>query len=158
MLEWYHMVLLLTAAAAIVFAWEVPRAAAWVALGAALYALSAMWHNMGWPYATAFGAGTNFVMIAFLWAYADQKWELRLWNFYHLMLVVDLLYMAGFIRDHFVFAVTLEVINLVALLFIIVTGLVERVSDGHPARYYHPGRANFFHRALYAPAKPIGRR
>lgn len=152
------MILLTAAFAAIVFAWNVPRAVAWTTMGGILYAVSAMYHNYSLPYATAFGAGTNFVMIGFLWAYADQKWEMRLWNFYHLMLVVDLLFIAGFIREKFVFAVTLEIINLVAVLFILGTGLAERLSDGNPARHYNPGRAGFINRALFAPAKPIGRR
>lgn len=151
------MILLVCALAALIFAWNVPRAPLYIVMGAALYAASAAWHNMDWPYATAFGAGTNFVMIFFLWANADQKWELRVWNFYHLMLVVDLLYMAGFIRDRFIFAASLELINLVLLLFIVGTGLAQRLTDGNPARDFGARRTGFVHRTLFAPARPIGR-
>lgn len=149
MLEWYHWTLIGAAALAALSAWHVPRAVFWIAIGAFFYVVSAMWHVYGFPYATAFGAGTNLVVCYLLWIFAEQRYEMRLWNFFHLMLVVDLLYIVGTIRDQITFAITLEVINLVALLFIMLTGIAERVN-GLSIRPSDTGWARFVHRALFA--------
>ncbi len=148
-MAWYHWTLIGAALIALVAAWNVPRAATWILLGAALYVASAMWHVWGYPHGVVFGAATNFMMIALFWQFADTRWEMRLWNFYHLMLLVDALFLFGVIRDQFMFAATLELINLFALAFITTTGAMERIgglSHG-PADL---GRAGGFHHALFA--------
>lgn len=149
-LEWYHWTLISAAIIAGALAWRVPRAVIWIGLGVASYVTSAMWHNAGWPYATQFGAATNLAICYLFWIFSNRRWEMRLWNFFHLMLVVDLLYMFGAIRDQFTFAVSLELINLSALIFIGVTGITERAGGGIRSWSAHPRRIGLVHRTLWA--------
>ena len=149
-LEWYHLVLLSAAAISAGLAWRVPRAVIWIGLGFASYVTSAMWHNAGWPYATVYGAATNLVICYLFWIFSNRRWEMRLWNFFHLMLVVELLYIFGAIRDQFTFAVTIELINLAALIFIGLTGIFDRVGGGIHSWVSHPRRSGFIYRALWA--------
>ncbi len=147
-MEWYHWTVIAAAAIAILLAWHVPRAPLWIALGAILYGISAAWHNAELPHALLFGAATNFAMILLLWLIADQKWEMRLWNFYHLMLLIDALYAFGVIREKLIFASSLEAVNLLALLFIGATGAADRIYvDNWRA---DNGFSGYLHRTLFA--------
>lgn len=148
-MEYYHWTLIGLAVVAAASAWNVPRAVFWVALGALFYVASAMWHNAGLPYPTIFGAATNLVVCYLLWIFADLRYEMRLWNFYHLMLVVDILYIFGWITSHLNFAIALEIINAVALLFITAAGIMERASAGN-LRSARGGWNRFVHSALFA--------
>jgi len=148
-MQWYHFTLISAAGIAAALAWNVPRAVQWIALGGILYVFSAMWHNYGFPYPTAFGAATNLIMCYLLWIYADQRWELRIWNAYHLMLVVDVLFIFGYIRSQYAFAVSLEIINLIALIFIAGIGIAERV-DGIRVGPSRLGWAGSLDRAVWA--------
>ncbi len=143
------MLLIAGAVLAIWSAWNVPRAVFWVALGAFLYAASAMWHNYGLPHGAFFGAGTNLFICLLMGIYADQKWEMRLWNFYHLMIVIDILFIFGFIQDKFIFAASLELVNLLALAFIIGTGAVERNAGIADGRFGNSG-VNSLYPALFS--------
>jgi hypothetical protein len=148
-MQYYHFTLIGLALLAIASAWNVPRAVLWIALGAVFYVASAMWHNAGFSYGAAFGAGTNLVMCYLFWIRAEQRYEMRFWNFYHLMLVVDLLYIFGWIKDHEHFAIALEIINAIALLFIIATGLMER-AYGISSGSARVRRNSLVYRALWA--------
>lgn len=149
-MEYYHWTLIGLAALAAISAWNVPRAVLWVALGAVFYVASAMWHNAGLPYATVFGAATNLIVCYLLWIFADLRYEMRLWNAYHAMLVVDILYIFGWINSHINFAIALEIINGVALLFITATGIMERARVGISIRASGGGWNRFVHSALFA--------
>lgn len=155
-LPWYHVALIATAASACVLAWHVPRAVLWLCLGALSYISSAWWHNAGLPYGAFYGAATNLAICYALWIYADQRWEMRLWNCFHLMLVVDILYLAGFIKDHLIFAEALELINFVAMLFIAGTGIVER-ADGIRSGPHRGRWIDSFHRRLWTPRSMASR-
>jgi hypothetical protein len=144
-----HLILSTAAVIAAVLAWRIPRAIMWIGLGALSYVTSAWWHNAGLPYGTVYGAATNLAICYLFWIFAENRWEMRLWNFFHLMLVIDLLYIFGAIRDLFTFAVSLELINLAALLFICGVGIMERASGIYSRRSY-PGGSDFFYRALWA--------
>lgn len=155
-MQWYHFALIALAISSAVLAWNVPRAALWLSLGAASYVTSAMWHNHGLPYATFYGAVTNFAILAGMWIYADQRWEIRVWNCFHLMVLIDILYMAGFIKDRILFAEALELVNLAAILFVGTTGIVQRV-DGIFLGPYRSRWIDFFHRRLW-PARSMASR
>lgn len=146
---WYHWVLLSAATGAALLAWNVPRAVQWLCCGALSFVLSAMWHRAGWPYATAFGASTNLVICYLFWIFADQRWEMRLWNAFHAMLLVDLLYIFGAIGDHLTFAISLEFINLAAILLVAGTGIAERASGFH-SRPAHRRGTGFIYHTLWA--------
>lgn len=144
-----HLILGSAAVIAALLAWRIPRAVLWIGCGALSYITSAWWHNAGLPYGTVYGAATNLAICYAFWILADAKWEMRLWNFFHLMLVVDLLYIFGAIRDIFVFAVSLELINLAALIFIGGVGIMERVG-GVYSRRSRFGGSDLVYRALWA--------
>lgn len=149
-MEYYHWTLIGLAVLAAVSAWNVPRAVLWIAIGALFYVASAMWHNAGLPYATPFGAATNLVMCYLLWIFADQRWEMRFWNMFHLMLVIDILYIFRWIPSQEHFAIALEIINAIALLFITATGIMERASVGLPFRSAGNRWNRAVHSALWA--------
>lgn len=148
-MEWYHITLITAAIIAAGLAWSVPRAVIWIGLGAISYVVSAWWHNADLPYATQFGAATNLVICYLFWIWAEQKWELRLWNFFHLMLVIDMIYIFGFMTDKFLFAASLELVNLAALIFIGSVGILER-AGGHAAWAFGSRGDGFVYRTLWA--------
>lgn len=152
-MHWYQGVLLAGAVIATVLAWNVPRAVLWIALGALSFITSSWWHDAGLPYGAAFGGATNFAICLALYAWAQQRWELRVWNCYHLMLLIDILYLMGFIRSHYDFAVALEIANWLALLVIGAAGIAERAGHGMAFRPLGHSGAGFFSRALFAPRK-----
>lgn len=152
MLEWYHVTLIIMALAAGIAAWDVPRAVLWICLGALSYATSAWWHNMGFPYATLYGACTNFAICVLLAWLATTKYELWVFNAFILMLVIDALFVAGFIGSRFAFAVSLEIVNAAAMLLIMATGVSDRIArhEGQSVGDHHPGIAHLCNRALLA--------
>lgn len=128
MLEWYHWTLITLAIAAAVSAWHLQRAVLWISLGALSYVTSAWWHNAGLPYGAAYGMATNLAICFAIYGLAQQRWELRLWNAYHAMILLDILYLAGVIKTQLLFAVSLEVVNAAALFLIIGTGIMDRAG------------------------------
>lgn len=155
-LEWYHVTLIVMALVSGIAAWDVPRAVLWICLGALSYATSAWWHNMGLPYATVYGATTNFVICLLLAWLATTKYELWLFNAFILMLVIDALFVAGFISSRFTFAVSLEIVNAAAMLLVMATGISERIArhDGHSFGDHRPSFADYCNRALLKERTP----
>lgn len=148
-MAWYHAMMISAALFALVSSWQLPRARLWIGAGAFSYASSALWHNYGLPYPVYYGAATNLVLCYLLWIFAQQRYEMRVWNAVHLMLVLDLLYLTGFIRDKIAFAVSLEIVNLVALALISLTGIMERCHVTSWADRYTGWRA-LIYKSLWA--------
>lgn len=149
-MHWYQSLLLAGAVIAGYLAWNVPRAILWISLGALSFVASSWWHDAGLPYGAAFGAATNVFICFMLYAYALQRWEMRLWNVFHGMILIDLLYLSGVVRSHYDFAVALELANWLALLVIGATGISERASRGVPAGRHSVRSFGLVHRALWA--------
>lgn len=149
-MQWYHIGLIALAIGAAYAAWNVPRAKLWLILGALSFVASALWHNYGLPYPTPFGAATNLAICYAFWILAERRWEMRVWNCFHMMLIIDLLYISGAINDHYAFAVSLEIVNVVAILMIATTGIMERTGGmGMGFGLGRPGWINFVHRRLW---------
>lgn len=149
-MDWYFWALVVGAVVASLLSWNIPRAQLWISMLAASFALSSIWHGVGLPYGAAFGVATNLIISALLYWKADEEWEFRVWNCLHLMIVIDVLYMLGFIQSHFNYAVGLELANWLTLIVIGGRGASERVRGGHPARPDQHRRPSLLHRALYA--------
>lgn len=152
-MHWYQAALAIGAIVAVTLAWRVPRAGVWIGAGALSFIVSSAWNDFHLPYAAAFGAFTNLAVCFALYAYAKLKWEMRVWNCFHLMIVIDLLYLSGWIYSHYDYAVALELANWLALLIIGAAGVAERLGYGPAwafARRSRPGWAGAFHRRLYA--------
>jgi hypothetical protein len=152
-MHWYQAALLVGAAVTVVVAWNVPRAVFWVALGALSFVSSSWWHDAGLPYGAAFGALTNLAICLLLYAAAEQRWEMRLWNVFHLMIVIDVLSITGAIGSHYQFAVALELANWLGLSIIFTTGWLERAGrhGGIPDSGHRSGVLGALRRALWAP-------
>lgn len=127
---WYHTALMVGGLVALILAWNVPRAPLWLMLGALSFGSSYLYHIAELPYPAAFGAATNLAVCFALYALAQQKWELRVWNCFHLMIVIDLLYLSGAITSRYDFAVGLEIANWLALLIIGAAGVTGRAGYG----------------------------
>lgn len=149
-MHWYQTALAIGAVIACALAWDVPRAVMWISLGALSFVASSWWHDVGLPYGAAFGAGTNIGICFLLYAYAELRWEMRLWNVFHLMIVIDLLNLFGVVRSHYDYAVALELANWMALLLIGATGISERAGHGVSAGHFDPRRPGLVHRALWS--------
>lgn len=157
-MAWYHGTLLTLAVVAVVLAWRVPNAALFVALGVSSYVSSAMWHNAGFPYATLYGAFTNLAVCYVIYRFGmNVRWESKLMGCFVLMLLIDLLYVFGVIKSQYNFAVSLELVNAYALLLIGVTGIAQRMGNGH--RFSHPYRSFLasFNRSVLAERKQYPR-
>lgn len=147
---WYQAALLIGAAVVAWISWRVPRAVFWVALGVLSGVASAYWHDAGLPHGAAFGAFTNLAICFLLYALAEKRWEMRLWNVFHLMIVVDILYLAGAIRSHYQFAVALELANWLGLVVIGSAGILDRSPHaGTLARRARDWAPDFVYRALH---------
>lgn len=152
-MHWYHTALLIGALIAAGLAWHVPRAVTWVALGALSFIASGWWHDAGFSHGAAFGAFTNLLMCLALYAWAEQRWELRVWNVFHLMILIDILFLAGFIKNHYTFAVSIEVANWLAIFVIGAAGITDRARRGNSSRALGHGWAGAFDRALHEERK-----
>lgn len=152
-MAWYQALLVVGACTAGLLAWNVPRALMWIGMGALSFLASHWWHDAGLPYGAAFGAATNLAICYMLYAFAERRWEMRVWNCFHLMIVLDLMYMGGLIKSHYAFAVSLEIANWLALAVIGATGILERLRNGSPHHDLGWGWAGALHRALYEKRK-----
>lgn len=92
---WYQWGLIIGALIAFVLAYRVPRAGMWLGLGAASFVLSTAWVRFGLPHGAAIGAATNLVVCMFLYVYARRRWEMRVWNCFHVMITLDILFLAN---------------------------------------------------------------
>lgn len=149
-MPWYYQLLLGLALVATGLSYNLPRAWLWIGLGALSFITSSWWHYAALPHATAFGATTNLIICFLMYIYARQRWEMRVWNCFHLMIVIDLLYMWGWIDSHYLFTVGLEIANWLALIIIGGTGLLSMVAaNGIPDRTRHSGWVYRLHHALH---------
>lgn len=128
--DWYLWALVAGAVAVTILAWNVARAPLWIAMGALSFITSGWWHDAGLPYPAAFGAFTNFVVIAALSAYAVLLYELVFMACFIAMTGIELFYLTGLIISHHDFAVALEIANWIALLSVGAAGMADRAGIG----------------------------
>lgn len=155
-MQWYHETLLIMAMVAVILAWKVPKAALWVGFGAFSYVTSIWWHNSDFPYATLYGAATNFLTCIAMFSVGGSKWpkwEMRIFACFILMLLIDLLFACGVIETQYIFAVSLEVVNAYALLVISAAGIVERVGGGRNLSHPYRNILAYIHRAVFSEGK-----
>lgn len=163
MLQWYHDLLIAMAVCTIAVSWRVPRAVLWVSLGAASYVSSAILHNYGvasWL-ATLYGATTNFVICYALYRFACREgadgaeWEMNVFKIFILMILIDLLFLTGIIHTRWLFAVSLEFMNALAMAVIFATGVTERLAHhGHPVSVHRGGLLDRLHHSLHDKRAP----
>lgn len=153
-MDQFQLALLVGATVTAILSSRVPRATLWIFMGAMSFILSAMWEYHGFPNRDFFGAITNIVICLMLYAFAQYRWEMRVWNAFHIMIVLDLLHMTGLINSHYWLIVSLEIANWTALLIIGATGLMEGYGRGVlSARHHRPGWLDPVYHSLYAPRR-----
>lgn len=148
-MDQFQTALLVGAVTTALMSWNVPRAVLWISLGGLSFLLSAAWQAHGMPYRDAFGAATNVAICLALYALAEKKWEMRVWNCFHAMILLDFLHMAGLIPSNYWLIVSLEIANWTALLIIGAAGITEWAGAGNSYRLVYPRRADFLRRALH---------
>jgi len=147
-MPWYHLALIAGYAGAGLIAWNVPRGTLWAASSILIMQASYMWWEAGLPHGAFVGGALNIAMCLALYALARQRWEMTLWRCYHLMIVLDILFLLG-AATHFQFAIGLEIANMMAIAVIGATGLMERLGNGVP-RAHPSGWLGSMRRSLYA--------
>lgn len=135
-MEWYHWALVAGAVFALWASWGLPRAKIWIAAGAGCFVVTSMWHDARLPHGEVLGAVLNAGIVVMLYTKAVRRWEMRLWNCFQLMILLDALYYFGFVPSHYVFAVSLEVANWLALAVISGAGMAEKARKNG----MYPGR------------------
>ncbi len=69
----FQLALTIGALLAAIVAWQVPRAALWIALGALSFITSTIWQKAGLPYRELFGTGTDVAIIAAIYVFGKQR-------------------------------------------------------------------------------------
>ena len=150
-MQWYHYVLAATAIATLISAWHIPRAKLWLGLGVWSYVTSALFHNLGAPYATLYGGSTDIVTCILLFSLARAKWEMGVFSGFIFMILVDLLHAGGSIRTDFAYAFTLEIANMCVMLLMIATGISNKLGKNGRGRLHNAWRPDhLFPRLHYA--------
>lgn len=148
-MHWYQAALLIGAVVAALLAWD-RRATLWIFLGVVSGVSSAIWHDSGMPYGAAFGAATNMAICTAIYLNWQWRWELQIAKCFMTMILIDAIWLWGLIPSHFWFAVSLEIVNWIALLIIGATGIAERARQhGILSRGYGYGWARAVHRTLW---------
>jgi hypothetical protein len=130
MTDFYLWTLAAAAIIAAALAWDVPRAPMWIALQALSFLISGWYHDAGFPYAAAFGAFSDLVIVCALYAQAQLLYELLFWGCFILMLAIDALSLTNILNSHFALAVGLEIANWLALISIGAAGMADRAGIG----------------------------
>ena len=128
--DWYLWALAIAALGVLALAWNVPRAAMWIGLGALSFCSSGWWHDARLPYPEVFGAATDLAVICALYAYARLLYELIFWGCFIVMIFIDILSLTHLLNSHHDFAIGLEVANWLALVSIGAAGLANRAGIG----------------------------
>jgi hypothetical protein len=89
------------------------------------------------PYPAAMNLACDALLCLLIDRYANEKWELRLFNIYQFSVLVSVLRLTETITSGYVYATMLELCNWVALLLITGTAIMGKVrsNDGIVLRY-----------------------
>ena len=109
--------------------WNVPRARLWIVLGALSFIVSSVWWDIGLPYGAWAGGLTDLAICLIITETARDRWELWFSYTFGLMMLVDALNLMGLVPSHFIFAVTLELLNWAALFIVFITALLQWIGQ-----------------------------
>lgn len=88
----YELALALGFTGAYIFAGNLPRARLWLVLGALSFTVSSLYWAAGLPNPAIVGGVCDLVVCLVLYLLAHQWWEMRVWNCYHVMIVLNASY------------------------------------------------------------------
>jgi hypothetical protein len=124
----------LIAIAAIVWnlAAHLPQARMWIVAGAMSFFASTIYVDAGLPYHPAFTLVCDACVCLSVYFLGKEEWEKRIYNVFQLSVLISIIRMSKLIDDSVVYAAALEICNLMALLFIGGTAIIDRISaNGH---------------------------
>jgi len=111
-------------------AWRVPRAVTWLLLLMLSFVLSTLWWDWGGAYPSMFGAATDFIIALIMLRFKRNKWEDAIIAQYLVMILIDIMWQGGAIPEHYLYAVSLEVLNWTIIATIGIQGLLDRGTYG----------------------------
>ena len=88
----YELALALAFTGAYIFTGNMPRARLWLILGALSYTVSSLYWAAGLPNPTIIGGVCDLAVCLGLYFLARQWWEMRVWNCYHAMILLNASY------------------------------------------------------------------
>jgi len=109
---------------------KLPRAWLWLACGLASFVISTAYARYGLPYTPAFTLTCDAAFCLAVYFFGKERWEENLYRVFQLSVLISLLHMSHFIVDHWLFVVSLELLNWAALLLVGVTAILDR-ARGH---------------------------
>lgn len=130
----YQTALVIGALITAIIAFRLPRAWRWIAAGAISFVLSTVYYRYdlspllwGLPY-PAFTLVCDAAVCLSVYAWARERWEEKIYHIFQLSVLISLLYMSNVIADHWLYIVSLELLNWAALLTIGGTALLDRIK------------------------------
>jgi hypothetical protein len=109
------------------------RALVWLALGAGVFVASSVYWRMGGPHPELLAGALDAGVCLAIYFYGRQRWEMWVWRLFQVMLLVNMMHLAGSIGIFYdisrtAYAITLEVMNWLVILLIAGTGILQRVG------------------------------
>jgi len=134
MINDFQLALLIGALITAIISFHLPRAWRWIAAGFVSFAASTAYYRYGLPYSPAFTLVCDASVCLAVYAWARERWEERIYNIFQLSVLISLLYMSNVIADHWLYIVSLELLNWAALLTIGGTAIWDRIKGnaGNP--------------------------
>lgn len=126
----YQIALLIGAFVTALISWHLPRARLWITAGALSFVVSTAYARYGFPYPPAFTLACDAAVCLLVYARASEEWELRIYDAFRLSVLISLLRMLGLIETQWLYVVSLELCNWLALLVIGGTAILAGVAGG----------------------------
>ena len=108
--------------------WRLPRAWAWICVGAAAFVVSATYARHGLPYPSAFNAACDVTVCLLVYFFGRLKWEMAIGYLFQASVLLSIGNLIGVIEPHYAYIVGLEAINWAALLLINMTVVTSRFA------------------------------
>ncbi len=126
----FKLALLAIAAVAFISSSDMPRARLWIAAGGGAYLLSLLYSDLKLPYAPAFAVLCDFTICLMIYGLAAKRWELYLMIPFQASILVNILELMRLVPERYLYVYSLDVLNLLALLFIGGMLILERGGYG----------------------------
>jgi len=138
----FQAALMIGAIVALLLSTNLPRSWLWILAGAGSFGASTLYSRLGLPYPSAFSVACDSAVVLAIYHFAKEKYELVLWRVFQAMILVNILYLAGWIGPHWAYIIALEIMNWAALLFITGTAITERIARNE-VHYHWLGNRRF---------------
>lgn len=99
------------------------RAMAWLAVGAGTFLASSAYWRTGWEHPELVAGGLDAAVCLAIYFFGRQRWEMWVWRFFQVMLLINIIRLAGTIgifhdTGQAPYAITLEAMNWLVILLI----------------------------------------